>query len=902
MSGADSPYPQLAEAEELLRAGAVDALTLDVFDTILWRMVPEPIDVFLVLGEHLREQRALHATLSPGSFGALREHAERRARTALLEATGRPEVRLHEIWHHIPEWSHAPLSRAEAVRLEIAVEQERLVPDLEIARLLGVANELEIPVCAVSDTYFSADQLRQLFQQPVLADVRFAHVFTSSDHRTNKSGELFDHVLRTIDAEAERILHIGDNAAADVAPPLARGMRAIHLPRRTERLDGLLRRESAYRRTRALAPTRLEEAIRADVADLDGSLVQLRAKMSLYGEAERFPSSQQPFWRYGAEVLGPVLAGFADWVVDQTIALGARRAHCLMREGEFLGELIDAAAAARDVQLETTRLYLNRQVTTLASIGQSTPRELERLLARREPPTVRQFVEMLGVDGNAVPELAGHLDSSLDEGVRRTQTLELLAETEAVAHAIERRARTLRDRVVQLIEQLHPDADEPFVLVDLGWGASIERRIVQLLNQASRPLAVHGLYLVTHAEAAETVATGGAVSSFLAQFGHPSAISDAIMRSPEIIEQVCMPEFGTQTDLDERLEPVLGELGLPPVQLAEAAAVRDGIRAFQRTYLRYRTTLPGKVPSLGDLPHQLSPIAARSCIDPTAEEALVFGRWHHDAGQGTEDVEVLASERWADLVRHLDAEQLLSLPMQEVYWPSGVARQHDPELADLAAVQAAGLVEPGAAGSELESGELTIEASEGISLDPSTAYRQVPRRNRHGLSLARATLRAGHISRFHIRLGHRPVLVRIDRLKLVLHVKDDDAPLELRLDDPSRSGMLDTLNAVRLTDRLIGTLNDEGYLGFAVDHVLAGSVVHRIDVEFAFAAMTWDPQSSSVSRRAETAQLERELDEARAAYGAIAGSASWRMTRPLRTARDRLVRTPLRRLKQRIGS
>jgi FMN phosphatase YigB (HAD superfamily) len=900
MTGAHRRYPQLAEAEELLRARSVDALTLDVFDTVLWRLVPEPIDIFVLLGQRLHAQRALHATLTPAAFGALRTHAERRAREDLLAATGRPEVRLHEIWQRIPGWVHAPLGRAEAVRLELEVEREKLVPDLEIAHLLSVANELEIPVYAISDTYFSADQLAQLFEQPLLSGLRFAHLFTSSDHRSNKSGELFDHALRAIGADPERVLHIGDNQHADLEPPLKRGMRALHIPRRPDSLSHLLRRESAYRRTRALAPSRVEDAIREDVAQVDGSLVQLRAKMALYGEEHSFPSSQQPFWRYGAEVLGPILAGFADWVVEQTVALGARHAHCLMREGEFLGELIQSAADARGVDLDVTRLFLNRQLTTLASIGDGNELELERLLARREAPTVRQFVTMLGVDPQTIPELAGHLDSALDEGMRRAETLEFLAHNPLVVQAVQERTRVLRDRIVRLLDKVHPDRDEPMVLVDLGWGASIERRIVQLLRQANHPAAIHGLYLVTHEGAVETVAQGGAVSGFLAQFGQPSVISDAVMRSPEILEQVCMPAFGTQIDLTPDLEPVLADFDLPPAQLAEASAARDGVRAFQRTYLRYRTTLPTKVPSLGDAAAQLAPIAARSCVDPTAEEALQFGRWQHDAGQGTDDVEVLAASRWADLIRHLDPGQLLSLPMQEVYWPAAVARLHDPHFADISAAQAAGLLEEGAATAELETGEMTIEASEGISLDQSTAVQIVPRRNRHGLSLVRATLRAGHIKRIQIRLSTRPAIFRIDRLRLVMHVKDDDAPLVLRLDDPGNTHMIDTLNAARFSSRLVGTLTDDGYLGFSTEHLLAGRIVHRIDVEFAFAALAWDPQSSSAVRRTSTAELERELNSARSAYDAVVGSASWRMTKPLRDAKERLVGRHLQRVKRRL--
>ena len=54
-----------------------------------------------------------------------------------------------------PTWCHRPLSRSEAVALELEVEGEVLVPDLDVVELLRAANDAGVPVSAVSETYFS---------------------------------------------------------------------------------------------------------------------------------------------------------------------------------------------------------------------------------------------------------------------------------------------------------------------------------------------------------------------------------------------------------------------------------------------------------------------------------------------------------------------------------------------------------------------------------------------------------------------------------------------------------------------------------------------------------------------------------------------------------------------------
>ncbi len=881
MSTDQVAYPALEEIERRLRSGAIAALSSDVFDTIVWRTVPEPVDVFVVLGQRLRERGALDVSLDPRSFALLRERAEVTARLHLGSRMGTLEVGLEEIWERIPEWCHSPLSRAEAVALEVEVEREVLVPDLDVVHLLRVANEAGIPVYAVSDTYFSQQQIRSLFEQPFLAEIELADVFTSSDRRVGKGDDLFDHVLTAIGAAPELVAHLGDNDEADVAAARKRGIVTAHVPRRSEGIARLLRRESAYRRVRALAPDHSEEAGRADVAELDGSLVQLRAKMALHREARDVPEALRPMWHFGAEVMGPPLTGFADWTVAQAQQLGVRRLHCLMREGDFLSELIDNAAAAGG-EVETTKLHLNRQVVTAASIGDASRDEIERLLSRREAVTVRQLLEMLGVDPALCPGLAGHLDSPLDEPHRANDTFDALAEDELVRQRIQAHAATLRERIVRLVRREQGDLDEPFVLVDLGWGASIQRRLAQVLRQSGVDLRVDGLYLVTHEGAVDTVTLGGQVLGFLASLGHPSTIAKAVIRSPEVLEQVCMPEQGTQLGLTEELEPVLAEASLPERQRVEAAAVRDGIRAFQRTYLRYREALPDKVRSLGAAADQLAPIVARACVDPTAEEAARFGAWQHDAGQGTEHVEHLANDRLAERIRHLDPEQLRDLPMAQVYWPNAVARLHDPHLADLAAAQAAALIDPDAGATDLETGEMAIEASAGIALDASSAVELTPRRNHNGLSFARASLSGAHIERIRIRLGTRPAIVRIDRLELRLYVKDMAETQIVRLDLPEQAGLLDLENVVRLSNRVLASLADHAFLGFETAHIAPLRTVHRVDVELCFLALGWDAQSSSRASLG-SPPAERQVEVMRA-------SASWRLTRPLRRFKELLQR------------
>src|SRR5205807_2170141 len=75
----------------------------------------------------------------------------------------------------------------------------------------------------------------------------------------------------------------------------------------------------------------------------DHGLVAMRTKALARSDLEAVPATLRPAWEYGATVLGPVLTGFAEWVHQRANAIEAPTVWCMMREGEFLADLINRA-------------------------------------------------------------------------------------------------------------------------------------------------------------------------------------------------------------------------------------------------------------------------------------------------------------------------------------------------------------------------------------------------------------------------------------------------------------------------------------------------------------------------------------------------------------------------------
>ncbi|MDO9408785.1 HAD family hydrolase [Patulibacter sp.] len=861
----------LHRAFDLLESGAARALFTDVFDTVLWRRVPEPEDVFVRLGHRLRDADHLHESLAPGPFAILRRKAEHESRMLLGEAIESPEIRLHEIYDRIPEWVHPGLTRDEVVALEVALEREITVPDLDVAEALRYANAIGVPVLAVSDTYLSADQLATLLDQPGLDGVVWHAIVTSSDHRVNKAGTLFDRALEHVDADPESVVHLGDNPLADIAPAKKRGITGILLERRDPQLAAIIEQEERFAHPCPRPMTDKPASHPHPVALGDSVLAQLRAKAARHADLADVPSALQPFWRYGAQVLGPAFTGFAEWTAREAAVVGTGRLMCLMREGSFLGELVDRAARANDLPLDTRMLNLNRHLSTIAAIGSADRSDFLTLLERRSAAPLGLLLETLGIDPVRVPSLRPHLGFPSSDATARDALIRAL-EDPALQATVSERAAVLRARAVEAINRDAPNG--PLLVCDLGWGASIQRRIVALLKQAGVERHVIGFYMVTHEGASTTVASGAEVRGFLANMGAPEAACRAIVRSPEILEQVCMPDHGSQIDLTADLEPVFAPNPLPARQTAEAGAVRAGILAFQREYHRYRGVVEG-LDDLADLGEALIPQIARSVAAPTADEATRFGAWVHDENQGSSGNEALANPEAAATIRYVVPEGLSQLPMQSVYWPYGVARTADPAIADAAMLHETGEIPLGVLSTPLESGRITI-AGEGVNVgDP---YVGEPRRNVRGLTHVGTNVQGRHIAKLHLKLGTEPVIARIDRLELRLHLRDRDAPVVVRLEEHARSGQIELLHATTLGDGVFATHHGDATLSWATGHV-TNEEIYRVDVELLLAVLPWSPPPVGDPRS------PARMASSEAVRGAMEQSLSWRVTKGLRAAR-----------------
>lgn len=636
------------QAKQLLDSGKVKLLSLDIFDTCVWRTFPVPTDLFYALGEAAKEKGLLYPSSSSASFVVERIEAEKRAR-AVRETNS--EATLEEIYECFPAGYMRTGSPEDLMALELEIEREATHPDPQIVELIEYAAAKGIGTAYVSDTYFDLDHLRKIVPHP--SDL----IFNSCRFRTSKCAGLHRQLLRESRLAADRVLHLGDNLDADFHAPARLGITTIWRPRYPEWARGAIHTE--------LPPTRSERSSFFPGTGGDGGLNALRAQAT---DDPKIISD--PYCAWGSTVLGPVIGGFAQWVVERCSAERIGTALCLMREGKILKPVVDRFES----DLETIEFYTSRYAVVKASIFEATRAELVRFLARPQPTVAEELLEPLDLSCDDLDILPGTLISA---GDAHALSDKIIADKTLRKRAAAASGRA-RARFMRYFHEAVPNPPDRLAIVDLGYSGTIQGCLQEILTHEKVPCITHGLYFVTGSGVRKIQLTGSRAEGFLAENGQPLAIAHSFMRSPELVEQCLMCNLGSTVDYSNDGQPVLGPQHIPEGQLAEIERVQQGLMAFVERLAKEHRADPAHI---GLTKPFLEAVLVRALTMPTPIELEMFGKWVHDENLGSSRTRgLVACELDDDYVRHATAHQLASLQSANVYWIFGLAHMVSPAM------------------------------------------------------------------------------------------------------------------------------------------------------------------------------------------------------------------------------
>lgn len=568
-------------------------LSLDCFDTLIWRDSHAPIDIFPRL---------------PGITMPQRVAAETQARQVAVYGRGCQDVTIAEIYAQLmPEADHG--ERQAAIAAEIAAEARHCYAFAPTVELMRAAKAAGLQVIIVSDTYFDPAQLRELIGRAGGAEVAglIDKVFCSSTYGKPKAKGLYGEVLRKLSAKPHEILHIGDNRKADVDGVAPFGVRTLHLEQFSSLAEQRFRQEASIS---ALLHTRQEE-------DADAQLPH-RAAIALFE-----PLIADPAEAFGFTALGPVLHGFDRWLDAEAERLQGDRGGTvhrlfLMRDG-FLPMLVHQAAGKSGGH----PIEISRFTATACSFRRDADplRYVELELGTRPDALARQLL----IPDAEIERLIGGLDpSAASHALLREMRKE--GRRKATIDASRGYARRLVEHVRATV---NPAPGDTLMLIDLGYNGSVQNRVDELLRQELK-VHVAGRYLLLREQDRRNVDKRGLIS-----LDHYDALTlEALCHNVALVEQVCTTATGSVVDYEEDGTPIRKASDIKGGQSGTRQRIQLGCLRFAQAH-RDAVIRADAADEIALWRKGAAAALGRLMYLPLPQELAVVAQFEHDVNLGT---------------------------------------------------------------------------------------------------------------------------------------------------------------------------------------------------------------------------------------------------------------------------
>ena len=634
-------------------------LSLDIFDTLVFRLVDTPHQIFNEIGKKAIKLNLLHKSITGEEFALLRIRAEKEARKFQKEKKSHTEVTLREIYEFLPKFIG---DKNELQDVEVITECEYCYLNPEILKLIKYLNDRDLPVVLTSDMYLNQNQLKQVLKFNRLDLSLIYKIYVSCEHKGDKkSGVLFRKLQSDFpQITPEKILHIGDKLDADVESAKSLGMLAFHY----NTIPSILKDVCEYEKIYGLSEIHYNSVRKL-------SIQKTIKPESIYNQI-------------GAGILGPVFTFFCEWVLDLCVKEGKQFVYPFMREAELFLPMLENAAKKRNLNIKIIPLFVSRKSTWLASLEQWDQTSCD---------------DLMGKIGLTVNDISNTLElpfpKSFPEKIMETK-IQFLSKNDYKrvinylfrVNSVKKINQKIKEKR-RLLTSYLLGVEGNFlnsVTIDLGFrgttNANIEKnfflsnvkhKLIHLLTFGCDSIINHKFQNID-------------IRGFLSNPKFNQDYRAIIHRSLYPLEQLFVGCTGTTSNYrfeDGKTIPVTEKVRTPKRELNVKKNIRKTSIIFQNLFYRLSPTQRSLIRNnlkFNSEKRKLAGIFTRMIDMPTPKEAEFLGNLHHDHNDGSSQVIRICSPDDKQILKNShSAEHFLKIArIHEINWPQGVLTSEYP--------------------------------------------------------------------------------------------------------------------------------------------------------------------------------------------------------------------------------
>lgn len=588
-------------------------VSFDVFDTLIKRSTAVPSDIFRLIEQYCKQYDM------PPNFSQKRIQAEQSAK----EKMGRP-VLLEEIYDELRGVFGVWTSRL--MKLEIQIELSGCQPAEEGVQLYQQCLRQKKHIILISDMYLPENIIAQMLKKCGIYE--YDKLFVSCEMAAKKSdGSLFSKVLQELGIRPALLLHIGDNWRSDFFVPFSLGIRVRHIPNNQKKL--------------CRVPKSLNADSRVSYRTISACIENCSKEMSEYE-------------KQGAEIFGPLVIGFTQWLVQQLQHDGITDVYFMARDGYTMKQIFDVLQPSG---FRTHYMYCSRRSFVIPLLWKHSSFE-EVIMARGlqdvSQMTIRKFLQLVGLSPDSYLEYVKKCGLNIDYLYEKGAFFcdkQIKAFYAKIRRDVEVNSHEEYDALMSYIRSCNMCGR--VAIVDIGYYGTMQNALVELLTESKLDVVVKGYYVGVcptspliqkrKINAAGYLYDVGKNEAYFSKFSPFNGIFETLFLGPHgSVKRFIMqndegiPEFDVYEYNDKMSQKV-----------NEVAVIRDYQTGALKLAKYINTVMPNGILSIE--PEAAIYRLAKLGIKPSLKEARFWGDFRFHSGE----VRYLAiTRRWKEYILH----------------------------------------------------------------------------------------------------------------------------------------------------------------------------------------------------------------------------------------------------------
>ena len=503
--------------EELLKLiDANDYISFDIFDTLLFRKIYRPTDIFRILSNVALEKFDIK------DFYNIRVDSEKEARTA----ENNFECHYNDIYKVIK----GKIKNKEVCLFlkneELKLEEKFLVVNPFMKEIFDYCKNNNKKIFLISDMYLDEKYLIKILNREGYNN--FSFYLSNKYQKTKGDGSLFKLVYDNENIVKNKWLHIGDNYCSDYEAPRNFGINAFHYPN-----------INSYNTINSFS---VFESIVLGIQN-----IYLHSGIEL------------EYWdKFGIECVSPIYFGFTKWLYELT--KNSDNLYFIARDGYIIQKIYNLFNS----NFKSKYLYCSRKSLVIPSLYTLDDEKIVKILSimcnENANYTLGSFLEKCGIDINKVDRglLSAFSFKSFDVKLNKNNFYNLKKMLVVLIPLIKESLKGKYNLVNEYLKQEGLLNYDKLNIMDIGWAGSIQNALHNILGKD-----ITGYYFGTVDEKQE--------NAFTTMFGYYFDLGNEKEDKQKVLDNVMMYELifsaphGSTigyNKIDGKIEPILKDHAL----------------------------------------------------------------------------------------------------------------------------------------------------------------------------------------------------------------------------------------------------------------------------------------------------------------------------------------------------